>query len=104
MTKVKSLIAVCGAILAAVMLVGCVGSATEESTGNYIDDSAVTARVKSALLTEKSLKSSAISVETFKGRVQLSGFLSSTAEVNKAVSVTKAVKGVKTVANDLIVK
>ncbi|HKM96646.1 MAG TPA: BON domain-containing protein [Buttiauxella sp.] len=104
MTKVKSLTAVCGAILAAVMLVGCVGSATEESTGNYIDDSAVTARVKSALLTEKSLKSSAISVETFKGRVQLSGFLSSTAEVNKAVSVTKAVKGVKTVANDLIVK
>ena len=104
MTKVKSFTAVCGAILAAVMLVGCVGSATEESTGNYIDDSAVTARVKSALLTEKSLKSSAISVETFKGRVQLSGFLSSTAEVNKAVSVTKAVKGVKTVENDLIVK
>ncbi|HKN05938.1 MAG TPA: BON domain-containing protein [Buttiauxella sp.] len=104
MTKVKSVTAVCGAILAAVMLVGCVGSATEESTGNYIDDSAVTARVKSALLTEKSLKSSAISVETFKGRVQLSGFLTSTAEVNKAVSVTKAVKGVKTVENDLIVK
>ena len=104
MTKVKSLTAACGAILAAVMLVGCVGSATEESTGNYIDDSAVTARVKSALLTEKSLKSSAISVETFKGRVQLSGFLTSTAEVNKAVSVTKAVKGVKTVENDLIVK
>lgn len=104
MTKAKYLTALCGAILATVMLVGCAGSATQESTGNYIDDSAVTARVKSALLTEKSLKSSAISVETFKGRVQLSGFVSSAAEVNKAVTVTKGVTGVKVVVNDLIVK
>ncbi|MNC81426.1 Osmotically-inducible protein Y precursor [compost metagenome] len=64
----------------------------------------ITTKVKSALLAEKSIKSTDIGVETFKGRVQLSGFVSSAAEANKTVSVTKSVKGVKAVENDLIVK
>jgi osmotically-inducible protein OsmY len=94
----------CALAVAATLLTACAGSSKQESTGGYIDDSVITTKVKSALLAEKSIKSTAIGVETFKGRVQLSGFVSSTAEANKTVSVTKSVKGVKAVENDLIVK
>ncbi|WBM72762.1 BON domain-containing protein [Buttiauxella sp. WJP83] len=94
----------CTVALTTVALMGCAGSAKKESTGGYIDDTVVTTKVKSALLSEKSIKSTDISVETFKGRVQLSGFVSSSAEANKAVTVTKSVKGVQAVQNALIVK
>ncbi|WMY76506.1 BON domain-containing protein [Buttiauxella selenatireducens] len=104
MTIKKRVSIFCTAILAAVVLTGCAGSAKKESTGGYIDDTVVTTKVKSALLSEKSIKSTDISVETFKGRVQLSGFVSSSAEANKAVAVTKSVKGVQVVQNALIVK
>ena len=84
--------------------VGCASSPRHEGTGEYFDDSVITTKVKAAIFDDASLKSSEINVETFKGVVQLSGFVSSQASINKAVEVTRAVKGVKTVKNDLMVK
>jgi osmotically-inducible protein OsmY len=85
-------------------MLGCASTATQESTGEYIDDSAITAKVKTALLNEPTLKSNEISVETFKGRVQLSGFVSSRANIDTAVQVAQAVGGVASVKNDMQLK
>ena len=76
----------------------------QESPGEYVDDAIITAKVKAAVLQEPSLKSAEINVETFKGRVQLAGFVGSRADINKAVEITKAVQGVKSVKNDMILK
>jgi len=76
----------------------------KETAGEYIDDTVITAKVKAAVLEEPSLKSAEINVETSKGRVQLSGFVRSRADINKAVEVAKGVKGVKSVKNDMILK
>lgn len=83
---------------------GCASTAKQEGTGEYIDDSVITAKVKAAILNEPSLKVFEINVETFKGVVQLSGFVSSRAAENKAVEVAREVKGVKSVKNDMQVK
>jgi osmotically-inducible protein OsmY len=83
---------------------GCASTEKRESTGQYMDDTAITTKVKSAILNEPSLKSTEINVETFKGRVQLSGFVSSRASIDRAVEVTQAVSGVTSVANDMRVK
>ena len=74
------------------------------SPGEYVDDAVITAKVKAAVLEEPSLKSAEINVETSKGRVQLTGFVRSRADINKAVKVAKGVKGVKSVKNDMILK
>ncbi|HSD39073.1 MAG TPA: BON domain-containing protein [Rhodocyclaceae bacterium] len=85
--------------------VGCSSTPTKEGTGEYIDDSVITTKVKSLILKDESLKTSTeISVETFKGVVQLSGFVSSQAAANKAVSIASSVGGVKSVKNDIRVK
>ena len=76
----------------------------EESPGEYVDDTVITIKVKSALLDEPSFKSAEINVETYKGMVQLTGFVGSRADINKAVEVAKGVKGVKSVKNDMILK
>jgi osmotically-inducible protein OsmY len=94
-------------LLAAMMLtqvVGCANTAKQESVGEYIDDTAVTAGVKAAILNEPTLKVSEINVETFKGVVQLSGFVSSADSVATASSVARSVKGVKSVKNDIRLK
>ena len=83
---------------------GCASTATSEGTGEYLDDSVITAKVKSAILAEPGLKSAEINVETFKGVVQLSGFVSSQANADSAVMVAKGVNGVKSVKNDMRVK
>ena len=83
---------------------GCASTPTQEGTGEYIDDSAITAKVKPAILQEPTLSSAEINVETFKGVVQLSGFVGSNAEINKAVDITRRVNGVKTVRNDMRLK
>jgi osmotically-inducible protein OsmY len=88
--------------LAAVL--GCAGTQTRESTGEYIDDTAITTKVKAAIFNEPSLKSAEINVETFKGTVQLSGFVSSRADINKAVEVARGVGGVTSVKNDMRLK
>ena len=83
---------------------GCASSATQESTGQYMDDTAITTKVKAAIFNDASLKSAEINVETFKGVVQLSGFVNSQADINKAVAVTQAVGGVRSVKNDMRLK
>jgi len=84
--------------------VGCAGGPQKESTGEYVDDTVITTKVKTAILNEPSLKVAEINVETFKGIVQLSGFVSSQADINKAVGVARGVGGVKSVKNDMRLK
>jgi hyperosmotically inducible protein len=83
---------------------GCAGTSSKESTGEYIDDSVITTRVKDAIFRESTLKSSEINVETFKGTVQLSGFVNSKADMDKAVMIARGIKGVQSVKNDMRAK
>jgi osmotically-inducible protein OsmY len=85
-------------------LVACASTSKKESTGEYVDDSVITAKVKSGLAADDFLKSFQISVETYKGTVQLSGFVNTIKAVDKAVEIAHSVKGVKYVRNDLVVK
>jgi osmotically-inducible protein OsmY len=82
----------------------CASTRTHESTGEYVDDSTITTKVKALLAEDDFLKSFQISVETFKGTVQLSGFVNSEDAVRKAGEITGSVKGVTSVKNNLIVK
>ena len=83
---------------------GCASSTTQESTGQYVDDTAITTKVKAAIFKDDVLKSAEINVETFKGVVQLSGFVSSADAERRAVSVASQVGGVKSVKNDMRLK
>ena len=80
------------------------GSATKESTGEYIDDSGITASVKAVIYNDPMLKVGQISVESYKGVVQLSGFVDSRQAAAKAVELARSVKGVTSVKNSLVVK
>ncbi len=91
-------------IALAAALVACAGSQTRESTGQYIDDAAITAKVKAEIVKEPTLKTFQVSVETFKGQVQLSGFVDSAQAVAKAGEIARSVPGVVSVKNNLIVK
>lgn len=94
-------------LLSAVVLMaalGCASTRHHEGTGEYVDDSVITAKVKAAIFQEPDLKSSEVNVETFKGNVQLSGFVSSRADIKSAVRVASAVNGVKSVTNDMQLK
>ncbi len=87
-----------------IFLLGCASTSKQEGTGEYFDDTVVTTKVKAAILNEPSLKSAEINVETFKGVVQLSGFVNSQADINKAAEVVLKVNGVKSIKNDMRVK
>ena len=87
-----------------VSFLGCAGTATKEGTGEYVDDTVITSKVKAAFVNDPDVKSAEINVETFKGVVQLSGFASSQSAINKAVQVARDVKGVKSVKNDIRLK
>lgn len=94
-------------LLAALMLttvVGCASTATQESTGQYVDDAVITTNVKAAILREPSLKVAEINVETYKGAVQLSGFVRSQANIATAIQATRGVHGVHSIKNDMRVK
>ena len=86
------------------IIVGCASTSSKEGTGEYIDDSVITTKVKAAVLNEPTLKSAEINVETFKGVVQLSGFVNSEADIAKAASIAKGIKGVTSVKNDMRLK
>jgi osmotically-inducible protein OsmY len=83
---------------------GCASTEKHEGTGEYVDDSVVTTKVKAAIFNEPTLKSAEINVETFKGIVQLSGFVSSREDINKAIEIARSVKGVESVKNDMRLK
>src|SRR3982750_1396037 len=103
MQQFKRLSAVLSAVLLAAAL-GCAATATREGPGEYIDDTAITAKVKAAIFHTPGLKSAEINVETFKAVVQLSGFVSSQSEMSEAVRVAQGVGGVKSVKNDMRLK
>jgi osmotically-inducible protein OsmY len=83
---------------------GCASTSTKEGTGEYVDDSVLTTKVKASIFNEPTLKSSEINVETFKGTVQLSGFVAQPSDIAKAGEVARGVKGVKSVKNNLHMK
>ena len=87
-----------------VAFLGCASTPTKESTGEYVDDSTITTKVKAAIFNDPALKVFQINVETFKGEVQLSGFVDSAQHVSKAGEVARSVGGVKSVKNNLNVK
>lgn len=87
-----------------VLLTACASSPRQEGTGEYLDDSLITSKVKAAVLNDPGLKVAEINVETFKGTVQLSGFVSSRSAADKAVALAREVKGVKSVKDDMRIK
>jgi osmotically-inducible protein OsmY len=102
--KLPNRIALLLAAVAFTAMAGCASTRTQESTGQYVDDTALTTKVKAAIFNDASLKSAEINVETFKGRVQLSGFVRSQANMDEAVVVAQAVQGVTSVKNDMRLK
>jgi hyperosmotically inducible protein len=103
MNSIKGISASLLAILL-ISVVGCAGSATRESTGEYIDDTWITTKVKAALVDDSVVKATEVNVETFKGVVQLSGFVSSKAAMDQAVRVAGDIDGVTAVENDMQIK
>ncbi len=99
-TLLTATLLACGALVA----VGCSHPGHERTAGEVVDDSTITTKVKAALLAEKDVNSFDIKVKTFEGTVQLSGFVDSQWQIDKAVQITSAVKGVRHVTNDLIHK
>ena len=87
-----------------ISVTGCAGGKKMESTGEYFNDMAITTKVKAYILDNSKLNLMQINVETFKGVVQLSGFVDSNEIAAKAAEVAKTVKGVKKVNNSLVVK
>ena len=103
MKQIKRLSVIFLAVVFASIL-GCAGSPTQESTGEYVTDSWITTKVKAALVEDSQVKATEVNVETFKGVVQLSGFVSSNAAMNQAVYLTQGIKGVTSVRNDMRIR
>jgi osmotically-inducible protein OsmY len=103
MNAIKVISATALAVLL-ISTVGCAGSATRESTGEYIDDTWITTKVKAALIDDPVAKAREVNVETFKGVVQLSGFVSSREAMDQAVVIASNIEGVTSVRNDMRIK
>ena len=85
-------------------LVGCASTKIQEGTGEFVDNAVITTKVKTALFNEAPLKSFEINVKTFKGNVQLSGFVNTQSDIEKAEKITKKIKGVKSIKNNILLK
>ena len=92
------------ALILAVSLAACVSTRTQESTGEYVDDAGITTRVKTALIEDPQIKARQVDVETFRGVVQLNGFVDSASSRERATTVTRSVSGVQEVHNNLVVQ
>lgn len=103
MKQIKRLSVILLAVVFASIL-GCAGSPTQESTGEYVTDSWITTKVKAVLVEDPVVKAREVNVETFKGVVQLSGFVASQAAMNQAVYLARGIKGVTSVRNDMRLK
>lgn len=91
-------------VILAVFLGGCAGSPQEASTGEFVDDRAITTRVKTQLLRDEQVSGLDVNVDTFKGTVQLNGFVDSAEQKQRAEAIAKGVAGVQRVQNNLSVK
>jgi len=91
-------------IILLTIFLGCAATQKQEGTGEYVDDTVITAKVIAAIMGDNSLKVTEINVETFKGVVQLSGFVSSQSDINKATELARGINGVKSVKNDMRLK
>lgn len=103
----KYLIGFFSALLLALTLItvtGCASTETQEGTGEYFDDSVITSKINTLMVGDPDLKAREINVDTFKGVVQLSGFVNSRAESEKAAALARSVSGVKSVKNDIRLK
>ena len=101
MTNITRKLATLAGVLLVATTLGCASTRTQEGTGEYVDDTVITSKVKAAILNEPTLKSAEINVETFKGVVQLSGFVDNQAIASRAVEVSRGIKGVNEVKNDM---
>lgn len=86
------------------LFTGCAATATKESTGEYVDDTTITTKVKAAFVKDETVKARQISVETFKGAVQLSGFVNTMDEKARAGQLAAGINGVTSVNNSIVVK
>ena len=102
--NLKILLAVAMLCGGGMIVSGCASNGHERTSGETFDDAAITTKVRTALLAEKDVNSFDISIKTFDGIVQLSGFVDSQWQINKAVQLAVAVEGVKSVKNDLVHK
>lgn len=85
-------------------LFACAPTAQREGTGEYVDDTVITTKVKAALAADPGVKATEVNVETFRGTVQLSGFVSSPEARQRAIEVARSTKGVRDVRNDMAIK
>lgn len=85
-------------------LAGCAGTETTRSTGQYVDDTTITSKVKTKLIEDQALQAFQIDVETYNGQVLLSGFVESPDQVQRAMDAAREVDGVKSVKNALVVR
>jgi hyperosmotically inducible periplasmic protein len=97
-----SLLALCGGTT--LLSTGCAGTATRESTGEYVDDAALTTKVKAAFVKDPVVKATQVKVDTFRGVVQLSGFVDTADQSTRAEQIAAAVQGVTSVKNNITVK
>jgi hyperosmotically inducible periplasmic protein len=104
LSLILSLTALVGILSTGFLAGGCAGTSTKDSTGEYVDDTIITASVKKALLADDLVKSFQISVETVKNVVQLSGFVDTQAQKDAAQTDAAGVSGVRNIHNNLIVK
>ncbi len=104
MSRSRMLLSFIASLMLLAFFMGCASTSKSSSTGEYIDDTVVTAKVKALMIRDTALKSFQISVETYKGVVQLSGFVDSTETKEKADFIARTVKGVQSVTNNLIIK
>jgi len=102
--NISRLIRIVAAAFVALALVACASTNKQEGTGEYFDDSVLTTKVKAALLKDPAVSGLAVNVETFKGVVQLSGFVKTGSERNRAVELAREVPGVKQVKNDILIR
>lgn len=104
MSKLKMILQLSISMMLIFALLNCASTKKSSSTGEYVDDSVITTKVKSMLAEDAGLKTFQISVETYKGVVQLSGFVSTQAEKDKAAEIARQVKGVVGIKNNINIK
>lgn len=104
MLKVNRLLRICACLALLSISAGCAATQKHQSTGQYVDDSVITTKVKAAIFNEAALKTLQINVKTYQGVVQLSGFVDTQQSVSKAGEVARGVENVVKVENDLVVK